>query len=778
MSSIVTHEHYARAEKLLSTNTSKYVFNSRVEPNWLGQTNKFWYLRDLRKGEERGKQFLLVDPELRTCKPAFDHKRLSLALSEVLGQTCDPDNLPFNQFKYVNKENSITFQIETAQWTCDLEEYLCKKVKIVETPDAKGELLSPDGCWAAFTKDYNLFVRSVVTEKILQLTEDGQPYYDYGSPVQSEITLLTNQLNRQKPSPTVIWSPDSKKLLTHRMDQRLVRELYLVQSVLTVEELRPVPHTYRYSMPGDKHIAQAELVICDIEKRTIVPLNTEPLPIHSNSPLTPGLQLAGWSKASDQVYFVRIARDYKSAQFVVADVKNGSTRTPLEEKTDTFLDFDIFHIGDIAPGQGMCNPNIRLLNDAKSFIWHSERDGWSHLYLYDSYTGKLKNRITSGPWVVRRLLELDEQNGFIYFTAGGREIARDPYYQHLYRVRLDGTELTLLTPENAEHIISFSPDLKYFVDTYSRIDLPPISILRAADGRLIRELEQADVEMLLELGYQMPERITVKARDGITDLYGIMVCPAKFDSARKYPMIDYVYGGPQRINTPKIFCGEALMGGLDLLGGAQQFAQLGFVTIILDGLGTPYRHKAFHDVTYGKLEEAAGLADHVTGIRQLAKRYPFIDLDRIGVWGLSGGGYASTRAILLYPDFYKVAVSVSGNHDQRIYMSLWGERYQGEYDLELYRKQDNTTLVDNLKGNLLLVHGEVDDNVHPGHTFRMVDALIKANKDFDLLIMPNRKHSFSLHPYFIRKKWNYFVKHLMGMEPPKDYIIGREERKS
>jgi dipeptidyl aminopeptidase/acylaminoacyl peptidase len=416
--------------------------------------------------------------------------------------------------------------------------------------------------------------------------------------------------------------------------------------------------------------------------------------------------------------------------------------------------------------------NIRWLCKSNSLLWHSERDGWSHLYLFDGQTGKLKKQITSGSWVVRRLLAIDEEKGWIYFTGSGREAGRDPYLQHLYRVRLDGTELTLLTPEEGEHEISLSPNHQFFIDTFSCIDKPPKTVLRRNDGSLILELEQADIAPLLDKGYQIPKRFTVKAADGITDLYGILVPPAQLNRENKYPILDYFYGGPQLAHTPKQFTwGGEYNAPVDFTGCAQAFAQLGFAVMIMDGRGTPFRSKAFHDYSDGRLEKAAGLEDHVAAIAQLAQQFPFLDPNRVGIYGESGGGYGAARAILTYPDVYKVAIAGCGNHDQRYYLASWGERFQGLFDPELYQKQDNTTLVANLKGKLLLVTGDMDDNVHPALTMRMVHALMKANKDFDLMIIPNRHHGIGADAYFIRRRWDYFVEHLLGAKPPKEYLI-------
>ncbi|WP_017154497.1 S9 family peptidase [Bacillus bingmayongensis] len=767
MSLSVTYEQYKKAERLLSWNAIKDVFNGKVFPNWLDKGSRFWYQRDIRKESGRGKQFVIVNPWSNTKEPAFDHARLAESLSNAMNRQFDPDNLPFNFFTYVNEEKAIQFEADESTWICDLTEYQCKQIRAKEVP--AHELRSPDGRWSAFIKGYNLFVRSLETGQIIQLTHDGKRYYDYGTPPETETSAVFKRLYNQKIPPAALWSPDSKQILTHRLDQRKVRKMSLLQSVPSEEAKPPVIHSYRYPLVGDKHLPLAQFIICDIEQQSMIQLDTEPMIIGHLSPLSPGCQTAYWTNDSGFVYFTKMSRDYRSMQFVAAHAKTGETQALLEETSETFLFTDLYNLKS---GEGRIN--VQWLCHDNSFIWHSERDGWSHLYLYDSRTGRLKNRITSGPWTVRRLIGVDEKEGWVYFTAGGREPERDPYFQHLYRARLDGSNLVLLTPENAEHNVSVSPDYCFFIDTFSRVDMPPKSVLRSTDGKLICTLEQADIQLLLSNGYQIPKRFTVKAADGITDLYGILIPPAKINKGCKYPILDYIYGGPQITRTPKEFTwgGEYALGlPVDQVGGAQSFAQLGFAVILMDGRGTPYRSKEFHDFSNERLEWSAGLEDHVVAIKQLAEQYPFLDSKKVGIYGESGGGYAAARAILTYPDVYKVAVSGCGNHDQRLYLAAWGERFQGLFNSELYREQDNTKLVKNLNGKLLLVTGDLDDNVHPALTMRMANALIKENKDFDLLILPNRHHGISEDVYFIRRRWDYFIRNLMEAEPPKEYAI-------
>jgi dipeptidyl-peptidase-4 len=762
----LTREDYARAERYLIWNINKLVFKTQVIPHFIGKSDRFWYKNNTRDGKE----FVVVDPALNTRQPAFDQVKLAAALSAASGKAYEAKDLPFDMFEFIKDGKAIQFDIEKTRWTCELANYTCTKIEAPkENPE--GESLSPDGKWAAFVKDHNLYLRPTAGGTEVQLTTDGEPYYDYGTEAEQSTSAVTERLSGKKQPPVLIWSPDSRKIFTHRLDQRKVDPLYLLQSA-PPQGSRPLLHAYRYALVGDKNLPTAELAVLDVEKRTKTAFKCDPYLILYVSPIT--MKKAWWSEDGQKLYFIEEERANKAAKLRVADAQTGETRTLIEEKGATYVELNLF-LGSA--------PNVRILGNGSEVIWFSERDGWGHLYLYDGKTGALKNQITKGPWVVRDILRVDETNRRVYFTGGGREKGRDPYYQHLYRIKLDGSAMELLTPEDADHSVAyidmgskanaflskFSPSGRFFVDTYSRIDLVPVSLLRDADGRVVQELEKADIEPLLATGWKWPERFTVKARDGTTDLYGVIYKPSNFDPAKKYPVIDGIYPGPQITRTPKSF-------GADMFSVYEfcedvTLAELGFVVINIDGLGTPFRSKAFHDFCYGKMEDAGGLEDHISGIRQLAAGRPYMDVSRVGIYGHSGGGFASTHAILAYPDFYKVAVSSAGNHDQRGYLAAWGEQYQGLLEGDNYKNQANPGLAANLKGKLLLAHGDMDDNVHPSLTIQVVDALIKANKDFDLLIMPNRNHGFGLDPYFTRRKWDYFVRNLLGAEPPQGYEI-------
>jgi dipeptidyl aminopeptidase/acylaminoacyl peptidase len=468
---------------------------------------------------------------------------------------------------------------------------------------------------------------------------------------------------------------------------------------------------------------------------------------------------AQWYPDGSHLAFVSSSRDHKTAWVRVADARTGEVRTLFEERMPT-------QVGDASLAENLW----RVLPSSNELIWWSQRDNWIHLYLYDLATGRLKNRITTGEGNVDGILRVDEKARTITFLGSGKEAGRDPYFQHLYRIGFDGRGQTLLTPENANHVISFSPDGKYFVDTYSTPDTPPVTVLRDADGKLVQTLERADASRLLATGWKPPTPIRMKARDGTTDIYGLMYTPSKLDSTKKYPVINHIYPGPQAGSVgPRSFSPAR--------GDNQALAELGFIVVEIDGMGTPGRSKAFADAYYGDMGDNT-LPDQVAGMKELATRYRFIDIDKVGIWGHSGGGFATAAAMFRHPDFFKVGISESGNHDNRNYEDDWGERYQGllvrNGSGDNYADEANQTHASKLRGKLFLVHGEMDDNVPPQNTQLVVDALVKAGKDFDLLMLPHARHGYGVDAsYVMRRRWDYFVRNLQDAEPPREYQIGR-----
>jgi dipeptidyl-peptidase-4 len=612
-------------------------------------------------------------------------------------------------------------------------------------PPSRYDELSPDRRRTAFVRDWNLWVRDAATGGETQLTRDGVKDFGYAT---------DNAGWARSDRPIVRWSPDSKKIATFQQDQRGVGEMYLVNTTAG----HPHLEAWKYPLPGDATVTMIQRVIVDVESGTIVRLQMAP--DQHRSTLCDDAACRGdwadvqWNPDGSTVAFVSTARDHRREQLRVADAATGAIREVLEEKAETFFE----------SGNGAVN--WRFLPGSREVIWFSERDNWGHLYLHDLQTGREKQAITSGDWNVTELLRVDETNRQLYFLAVGREPGRDPYFRHLYRIGMDGKNLRLLTPEDGDHAVSFSPSGRFFVDSYSKPDVPPVAQLRDADGKLIIVLEKADISRLVAAGWKPPTPIVVKARDGVTDLYGLMYKPVNLDPSKKYPIVNHIYPGPQ----------TGSVGGRTFSparGDAQALAELGFVVVEIDGMGTPWRSKKFHEAYYGNMGDNT-LPDQVGGMKELAARYPWIDLDRAGIYGHSGGGYATADAMFRYPDFFKVGISEAGNHDNRVYEDDWAEKWQGLLQTQAdgttnYDNQANQLVAKNLKGKLLLAHGTMDSNVPPTNTLLVVNELIKANKDFDLLMLPNRGHGFGNEGYMVRRRWDYFVRYLLGAEPPREY---------
>jgi dipeptidyl aminopeptidase/acylaminoacyl peptidase len=732
---------YQRAEKFLRENVKKMIYGEYVRPNWIKETSRFWYQLNSRKGKE----FILIDAGKRRRKPAFNHLKLARSLGKLMNQEYKPFDLPFDSFEFTDKGKAITFKLDKQTIKCSLKTYRCEKIE--EKKKDPSVMPSPDGQWEAFVKDHNLYIRSLKDKKEIQLTTDGKEKYAYGTAWGWYLLMNETDPSKTKENKNiaVTWSPDSSKLITYRVDYRNAQKLYLYQSTPDSGYRAHVWSYYR-SLPGETTGTMFEYYIFDINSKKKIAVDLQPL--HSFL----AWDEAKWFKDSKRLHFYYYTRGYKKTILLEINAETGKPRTIVEESAETYMDTS--------------KRFIKVVGEGKEVVWGSERDGWSHLYLYDWQTGKLKNRITQGEFVVRGILHVDEKKRQIYFTANGREKDRDPYLLHLYKVNLEGTGLKLLTPEPAYHWLRLSPDNKYIVDTYSRVDTAPVSVLRRlTDGKVLFTLEKADIKDLLATGWRFPEPFKVKARDGKTDLYGVIFRPTNFDADKKYPVIDSSYSGPQAVRTPKTFTRGCLNNDLAI-------AELGFIVITVDGLGTANRSKAFQDFSYKNLGDI-GAPDHIAAMQQLAKKYPYMDLSRAGIFGHSAGGYDAAHALLIHPEFYKVAVSSAGNHDHQMAKAWWPEHYQGYPVGKHYVEQSNLTLAKNLKGKLLLVHGDMDNNVNPASTLRLAGELIKANKDFDLIIIPNRTHNLRMDPYFTRKRWDYFVEHLLGVDPP-EYKITTE----
>jgi dipeptidyl-peptidase-4 len=745
-----TLEDYQRAERFLPGNVRHLVYVADVTPQWIEKTNRFWYRRvGVKVGSGIGineSEFVLVDAEQNTSAPAFDHERLATALSKAAKQEYSATALPFSEIEFVDGGKSVRFSVDSAQWTCPLATYECHREQ--PHPETANEVLSPNKRWAAYVKEYNLYLRDVSTGTVLQLTHDGVAGWDYATPLPSLRVMVDQGTEEVKQPAAVFWSPDSSKLVTYRIDSRNSGRFTSLQFV-PPDQLRPRAFTYVYPLPGEV-LAKAEPIIFDIQsgKRIDVQSALLELPFQDG----PGFD---WFADSKSFHYDDDARGFRAKELRLVDASTGEQKVLVREQADSYVD----------PGETF----YRFVEATGEIVWSSERDGWNHLYIYNRKTGQLENQITQGSWVVRGIEHIDEKNRRVYFMANGREKGEDPYQPHLYSVGFDGKGLQLLSPENANHSVSVSPDGTFFVDNYSRPDLPGEAVLRRTkDGSEVRVLEKTDASELLETGWKFAEPFQGKAADGTTDLYGLIWRPSNFDAAKKYPIIEFVYTGPQGFFVPKSFARTL---------GLQSMAELGFVVVMVDGRGTIGRSRAFHQFSYRNL--GGSFEDHVAMIKQMAARYPYMDATQVGIFGTSAGGYGAAHAMLAFPEFYKVGVSTSGDHDARLDKAWWNEAYQGYPVQDDYAAQSNVTMAGRLEGHLLLEHGDIDDNVHPAETLRFVDALMKANKNFDMLFVPNMFHGESGEHalYLERRRWDYFVQYLLGVTPPANFEI-KEDRDS
>jgi len=731
---------YQAAEALLPHNLQKLVLSAQVAPKWVRRTETFWY----RNVTADGHEFVLVDAEAGTKQPAFDHRRMAEAIRTVVAdQEVDPQALPF--FGIDLRDGAVRVTVGVQELEVALDTYAARVVGSARM----GESLSPDGRWAVLRRDHDLYLRDTASDEERRLTTDGVEGYDYaGMTDAAAARVMAENLGITMP-PFVVWSPDSTRFVTHRLDQRDCELMHLVRSS-PMGGGRPEAMTYRYSVVGDEKIATGELFVFEAATGAVTQVKHEPAPM----PFVPQTVIGyvWWDDASRQVYWLAPDRGEKNVDLRVIDPSNGDVTTLLTRSSATQVIF----------GAEYHQRNVRVLSTGEVLLW-SDDSGWGHLYLHGP-DGKVAT-LTSGEWLVRALVSVDEEARRVVFTAAGRLAGSDPYLQELCSVSLDGGEITTITSDGLDHDCRPSPSGRFFVDAVSRWDTPTTSVLRNATGDVVLELEQADAAALYEAGWTAPERVAVKGADGETDIYCAVYTPHGFDPSQRYPVVQEVYSGPQINASPLRF---PRAGGVTTAErSAALFAALGFVVVTVDGRGTALRSRDF--LHHSRLvKDGDYIADHVTAIKQLAADRPWMDIERgVGVFGHSGGGLASAKALLTEPDFYSVAVSSAGDHDDALYHSWWGEKYYGLADEFDYRGHANASLVENLKGKLLLVHGEMDDNVTPHLTMRLVDALIAANKDFDLLIVPNADHSLLHHnAYWVRRRWDFFVRHLMGETPP------------
>ncbi len=690
-----TTSDYDRAAAMLSFNANKLVDKS-IQPEWLPD-NRIWY----RSLTENASEFILFNPDTK-------QKLSAVSKNELF------------------KKAGITPD---------------------ETRRERNEVRSPDGKYAAFIRDWNLWIREISSGTEKALTTDGIRDFGYAT---------DNAGWRHSDAPVLSWSPDSKKIATYQQDQRHVRDMYLVKTKVGAPELEQ----WKYPLPGDSAVIMIHRVIINIEGTPkIIRLKIAPDSrrgtLLDDIAWRGGLIDVAWSEDSEQLAFVSTSRDHREEKIRLANSRTGDVKELFSETVTTQYE------------SGHDDVNWRYLSGSNEIIWYSEKTDWGHLYLYDANKGTLKNAITSGEFVVRSIAYIDEKARQIYFIGSGRE-KTNPYYGYLYRVDLNGKNLTLLTPNEGDHAIRLSPNRKYFIDSYSQPNVPQVHEVRTIKGQLVSLLEKTEITRLTATGWKAPTPFTVKSADGAWDLYGLMFTPSQLDETKKYPVVVNIYPGPQGGSI-------GWWGFTPARGDCQALAELGFVVVQLEGSCNPGRSKSFHDACYGNMGENT-LPDQIAGLKQLNSKFKFLDLDKVGIWGHSGGGFATCAALLKYPEFFKVGVSQSGNHDNRNYEDEWGERYIGLLDegegASNYESQANQTFAKNLKGKLMLVHGGMDDNVPPYNSYLVADALIKANKDFDFILLPNARHGYGRDNFYImRRRWDYFVQHLLQSTPPDEYQI-------
>ncbi|MEO7310157.1 MAG: DPP IV N-terminal domain-containing protein [Chitinophagaceae bacterium] len=792
--------NYALAARWSPKKQDKLLFSTVVDAHWLKKGSRFWYTFETTDG----KKWFIADAIKGEKREMFDNAKLAAELTKIIKDPYDAQHLPVDSLRFIKDEHTIQFELKSTE-EIEKKDSTTKKDSIskkVTTPVVKEKKvyyfeynldngllteltgfkkpkrkpgwanISPDGETIVFAKTFNLYwLDKANFEKALKneddstivenkMTNDGIENFAYGDSFNE--TNVDREKNKNKRKAAFIsWSPDSKHFAMNRTDQRKVKDLWVINSIA---EPRPTLETYKYQMPGEKEAPEDHLLLFEMAGKThkeiainmfkdqdISLWDATPLKSNRDDERKPSL----WLGNNDHFYMSRTSRDLKKIDILVANVNTADVKVLVEERANTYAETR-------KPG---------IVNDGKEIIEWSERDGWAHFYLYDD-AGKLKNQITSGPYHCEDIVNIDEKKRVLYFSANGREPNEDPYYLHLYKINFDGTGLKLLNTGEFEHAMSMDDNSEFFVDNYSKVNTIPKSALYNAEGKKMLDLETADFSSLMAAGYKFPQIFKVKADDGITDLFGVMYKPFNFDSTKKYPVVEYVYPGPQTEAVKKAF--------VRVGDRTDRLAQIGLIVVTIGNRGgNPGRSKWYHNYGYGNLRDY-GLADKKATIEQLADRYSYIDIDKVGIHGHSGGGFMSTAAILVYPDFYKVEVSSSGNHDNSIYDRWWSEKHHGVKESIsekgdtsfVYNIEKNADIVKNLKGHLMLTTGDIDNNVSPANSIRVVNALIKANKRFDLMVLPGQRHGYGdMQEYFFWGLSDYYSKWLLGdFSQPVDII--------
>lgn len=728
-----TVDDYRRAYALKEKFSTDKVFYSNVNPQWIEGTHQFWYVRNT----PDGRLYVSVDADKKARKELFDSHRLAKALGAASGKEVKPEALALGHLSVSKGLDTLRFVLNNQRWM-----YASRKNQLVnegalplppkqkhwmEVDDEKtaSPVPSPDGKWIAFIKNQNIYVKEVATGKEKQLSLDG---------------TLGNYY-----SAYIRWSPDSKKVASCKIRPVEKRYVYYVESS-PADQLQPKLHKQEYAKPGDELPFKVPCIYEVESGRSIIP---------STELFDRQYEVYGpeWNPDSRAVTFEYNQRGHQVYRVLELSAETGKVRPLVEETSDKYVNYTRHFRHD--------------LKDGKQMIWMSERDNWNHLYMYNRITAQPDYQITKGEWYVREVLRVDEDNRQIYFSANGMEAGEDPYLIRYYRIGFDGKGLTCLTPEEGMHRAWFSGDMKYLVDVYSMVDKVPVAVLRSArDGKVVMPLETADITLLEAEGWKAPEVFVAKGRDGKTDMWGLIARPTNFDPNKKYPVIEYIYQGPGDQYVPKTF--------RPYDWNMTSLAELGFIVVMVDGMGTSFRSRAFENVCYKNLKDA-GLPDHIAWIKAAARKYPYMDVDRVGIYGCSAGGQESTNAVLFYPDFYKAAYSACGCHDNRMDKIWWNELWLGYPVGDQYKEGSNVENAHLLSRPLMLVVGELDDNVDPASTMQVVNALIKANKDFELVVIPGAHHTMG-EDFGEHKRYDFFVRHLMQVNPPKwDEINRRSE---
>lgn len=718
-----TVEDYNRAYALREKYNAKHVLYAGVVPHWVDQTSAFWYVRQT----EKGKEYVKVDAASKKRTALFDQQKMASALTEKAGREINAYNLPLQNCRLNISLDTLRFQLDGKFWAYSIKNNRLldegaipsrgKERHWMEVDDEKegSPVTSPDGKWTAFIKNDNVYVREVATGKEKQLSQDGTLSNYYSSYIQ--------------------WSPDSKSVVSCRIRPVEKRYVYYVESS-PADQAQPKLHKQEYAKPGDELRFKVPCIFEVESGRRLIP---------STELFSHQYELSGpmWNADSKAITFEYNERGHKVYRVLEMSAVDGSVRTLIEEKEEKYVNY----------------PRIyrNYLSDGKRIIWSSERDNYNHLYLYDRATGKPLNQITKGEWYVRGVQHVDEANEVIYFSANGMKKGEDPYLIHYYKINFDGSNLVELTPEEGMHQCWYSSDYKYLVDVYSKVDQAPIAVLRdAKNGKIRMQLDKADISALLANGWKAPEVFSAKGRDGKTDMWGVIYRPSNFDPSKKYPVIEYIYSGPGDQYVPKTFSSYNWW--------MTSLAELGFIVVQVDGMTTSFRSKEFEEVCYKNLKDA-GLPDHIAWIKAAAQKYPYMDIDRVGIFGCSAGGQESTGAVLFHPEFYKAAYSACGCHDNHMDKIWWNELWMGYPVDESYSACSNVDNAHLLSRPLMLVVGELDDNVDPASTMQVANALIKANKDFELVVIPGAHHTMG-EDFGEHKRYDFFVRHLMGVTPP------------